>query len=153
MSSIKPAQDGDQIEGRKEVPGGLVIACGDCSELFDPAKEVLDQMASFVQRFVELSGVLAMPFWRNHVGYACRLQRLNHSLVGVKRLIRQQSLRLQPGQERIRPGQIMDLARGQDDLQRVAQRVCQNVKFAAQTAFASADRLVFADFFLAPALC
>ena len=129
------------------------MACGDCSELFDPAKEVLDQMASFVQRFVELSGVLAMPFWRNHGGDARSLQGFNHSFVGVKRLIRQQSLRLQPGQERIRSGQIMDLARGQDDLQRVAQRVRQNMKFAAQTAFAFADRPVFADFFLAPALC
>jgi hypothetical protein len=47
----------------------------------------------------------------------------------------------------------MDLARGKQDLQRVAQSVSQNVEFAAQTAFASADRLVFTDFFWAPALC
>jgi hypothetical protein len=47
----------------------------------------------------------------------------------------------------------VDLARGQNDLQWITQSVGQNVKFAAQTAFASADRLVFAGFFWAPALC
>jgi hypothetical protein len=47
----------------------------------------------------------------------------------------------------------MDLARGQDDLQWVTQSVGQNVEFTAQTAFASADRLILAGFFLAPALC
>jgi hypothetical protein len=47
----------------------------------------------------------------------------------------------------------MDLARDQDDLQRIAQRVRQHVKFAAQPASALPDRLVFTGFFWAPALC
>src|ERR1700712_5628943 len=47
----------------------------------------------------------------------------------------------------------MDLTRGQEDLQGVAQSVGQDVEFAAQTAFASPDRLIFASFFFAPALC
>ena len=94
-----------------------------------------------------------MPFWWDDGGYARRLQRFDDPLIGVIRLIRQQYLRLQARRKRVRPGQIMDLARGKQDLQRVAQSVSQNVEFAAQTAFASADRLVFTDFFWAPALC
>jgi len=43
----------------------------------------------------------------------------------------------------------MNLARGQNDLQWVTQSVGQNVEFAAQTAFASADRLIFTGFFWA----
>jgi hypothetical protein len=47
----------------------------------------------------------------------------------------------------------VDLAGGQDDLQRIAQGIHQNVDFSAQAAFAFPDGLVFSDFFLAPALC
>jgi len=36
---------------------------------------------------------------------------------------------------------------------RIAQRVDRCVNFRAQSAFAAADRLVFAVFFFAPALC
>jgi hypothetical protein len=52
-----------------------------------------------------------------------------------------------------RPDQIMDLAGGQDDLQRIAQGVRQNVNFCAQTAFALSNRLIRSGFFWAPALC
>jgi hypothetical protein len=47
----------------------------------------------------------------------------------------------------------VDLPGGQHNLQRITQRIHQNVNFGAQAAFASPDRLVFAGFFLAPVLC
>jgi hypothetical protein len=52
LSSIEPTQRGDHVERREEVPGGLVITCRGATEPFRPAEEVLDQMSSFVQRFV-----------------------------------------------------------------------------------------------------
>ena len=110
-------------------------------------------MPSLVQRLIELPGVCAMPLWWNYDGYARRFPRFDHPLIGIVRLIGQQRLRFQPGQERIRPGQIMHLASGQNDLQRIAQSIRQHVEFTAQTAFASPDRLIFPDFFWAPALC
>ena len=94
-----------------------------------------------------------MPFWWDHGRYTGRFQRFDDPLISVVRLVRQQRLCFQVGQKRVRPGQIMDLARGQNDLQWITQSVSQNVEFAAQTAFASADRLIFAGFFWAPALC
>ena len=94
-----------------------------------------------------------MPLRWNHRDNAGLFQWFDHPFVSVVGLIRQQRLRLQVGQKRICPGQIMNLARGQNDLQWVTQSVGQNVEFAAQTAFASADRLIFTGFFWAPALC
>lgn len=37
------------MDGAKEVDGGLVVACGDGAVLLESSKEVLDQMAGFVQ--------------------------------------------------------------------------------------------------------
>ena len=47
----------------------------------------------------------------------------------------------------------MGLALRQDEVQRVAQRIDKRMNLGAQTAFAAPDRLVFAVFFCAPALC
>jgi len=45
------------------------------------------------------------------------------------------------------------LAAGQEEADRVAQRIDQGVYLGAQSAARSPDRLVFAGFFSAPALC
>jgi hypothetical protein len=103
-------------------------------------------MAGLVERFIKLSRVLAMAFWWDHDRYTSRLQRFDDPLISVVRLIRQQRLRFQVGQKRVRSQKIMDLARGQNDLQWITQSVIQNVEFAAQAAFASADRLIFTGF-------
>jgi hypothetical protein len=47
----------------------------------------------------------------------------------------------------------MGLARRQDEAQRIAQRIDKRMNLGAQPAFAASDRLVFAVFFCAPALC
>jgi hypothetical protein len=49
--------------------------------------------------------------------------------------------------------QIMGLARRQDEVQRIAQRIDKRMNLGAQPTFAAPDRLVFAVFFCAPALC
>jgi hypothetical protein len=47
----------------------------------------------------------------------------------------------------------MGLARRQDEVQRIAQRIDKRMNLGAQSAFAASDRLVLAVFFCAPALC
>jgi hypothetical protein len=50
-------------------------------------------------------------------------------------------------QKRVRTFQVMNLARGQEEGQRIAERIDQGMDFGAQSAFAAPDRLVFAIFF------
>jgi hypothetical protein len=47
----------------------------------------------------------------------------------------------------------MGLSRRQDEVQRIAQRIDKRMNLGAQPAFAAPDRLAFAVFFCAPALC
>ena len=47
----------------------------------------------------------------------------------------------------------MGWARRQDETQRIAQRIDKRMNLGAQPAFAVSDRLVFAIFFCAMALC
>ena len=49
--------------------------------------------------------------------------------------------------------QIVGLARRQEEVHRIAQRIDKRMNLGAQPAFAAPDRLVFAVFFCAPALC
>ncbi len=50
-------------------------------------------------------------------------------------------------------GQVMRLAAGQEEADRVAERIDQGMDFGAQSAARAPDRLVVAGFFWAPALC
>ena len=49
--------------------------------------------------------------------------------------------------------QVMGLARCQEEADWIAQGIDQGMDLGAQSAFAAPDRLVFAVFFWAPALC
>ena len=49
--------------------------------------------------------------------------------------------------------QIMCLSAGQEEADRVAERIGQGVDFGTQSAARSPNRLVLAGFFWAPALC
>ena len=49
--------------------------------------------------------------------------------------------------------EIMRLAAGQEEADRVAERIDERMDLGAQPAARAADGLVFASFFWAPALC
>ena len=49
--------------------------------------------------------------------------------------------------------QIVCLAAGQEEAQRITQGIDQGMNLGAQPSPGAADGLVLADFFLAPALC
>ena len=91
--------------------------------------------------------------WADHERLSPCKQRLNYPLVGIEGLVCQQDLGRHIGQQRVGALQIMGLARRQDEVQRIAQRIDKRMNLGAQPAFAAPDRLVFAVFFCAPALC
>lgn len=141
------------MDGGEEISGGFVITRGDGSVLLELAEEILHEMARLVQLLVEAALGFAVALGRDHRGFACREKRVDHALVGVEGFVRQQSVGFHLRQQHVGACQIMRLALGQEEGQRIAQRVDQGMDFGAQSALAAPDRLVFAGFFWAPALC
>ena len=137
----------------EEISGGFVVAGGDSAVLLDLAEEILDEVTCFVGIFVEIALNLAVALGRDHERFSACKQRLDYPLVGIESLVCQQDLGRHIGQQRVGALQIMGLARRQDEVQRIAQRIDERMNLGAQPAFAAPDRLVFVVFFCAPALC
>jgi len=108
-------------------------------------------------RGIELSVIVArrgpVGSWRDHRGLAGGRQWLEYARVGVERLVGDQRIGLHLGQQVVRPHQVVRLATGQEEADRVAQGVDQGMDLGAQSATRAANRLVLAGFFWAPALC
>jgi hypothetical protein len=140
------------VDGSEEVPGELVIAGCDSSEVFEGIEEAFDQVA------LAIEGEVARP-----LDYAIGLgrdDRLDPPLlkgqdqaVGVIGLVGEEGLRLDVFQERLGLAEIRGLAWGQGEGDRIAQRIDEGVDFGGQSASGASDGLVGAVFFRAPALC
>ena len=141
------------MERGEEVPRGLIVARSDAAELFEPAEEILDQVACLVERLVERAGRCSILPRRDDGGLSGTRQRLENTPIGIVGLVGDQHLGGHLRQQRISADEIMGLSRGQQEAQRIAERVDQSVDFGAQSAFAAADRLIVIFFWAAPALC
>jgi hypothetical protein len=121
--------------------------------LLELAKEIFNQAASFIEVFVVRARLFAVGLCGNDRFYLGVAQGFDHPLVGVVGLVCKQRVRLKPRQKRVGALEIMCLSGREMEARRIAQRVYRRVDFRAQSAFTAADRLVFAVFFCAPALC
>jgi hypothetical protein len=141
------------MHGGEEVSGGLVVTGGDRSVLLEFGEEVLDQMPRGVEMAIELPLLLTICLRRDHHLLSGGRQWLDHAFIGVVGLIGDQRIGLHVWQECIGASQIMGLATGQMKAGGIAERIDPCVDLGAQSAARAADRLVFAVFFWAPALC
>ena len=141
------------MDGGEKISGGFVVACGDGSKLLEFAKEIFDQAASFLEIFVVRARLFAVGLCWDDRFYFGVAQGLDHPFVGVISLVGEQRVGLKPRQKRVSALEIMRLSGREMKAGRIAQRVDRGVDFRAQSAFAATDRLVFAVFFCAPALC
>ena len=141
------------MDGGEKISGGFVVACGDGSKLLEFAKEIFDQAAGLIEVFVVRARLFAVGLCWDDWFYFGLAQGLDHPFVGVISLVGEQHVGLKPRQERVGALEIMGLSGREMKAGRIAQRVDRGVDFRAQSAFAAADRLVFAVFFCAPALC
>jgi hypothetical protein len=141
------------MHGGEEVPRGFVVAGCDGAELFEFGEEVLDQVPGFIEFLVVAAGYFAIGLRRDHRGFTGCGERREDPIIGVERLVGKQGVGLHRRQKVIGADQIVGLAAGEEEADRVAEGVDQGVDLRAQPAARTADRLVFADFFLAPALC
>jgi len=141
------------MNAREEVAGEFVVSGCDGPELLELGEEVLDQMARRVERSVEIVRQAAVGSWRDAYGLAGGGQRPQHPLLGVVALVGDQRSGLQARQQLVGSGKVVGLASGQVERGGIAERIDQGVYLGGQSAAGSADRLVGAGFFWAPALC
>jgi hypothetical protein len=134
------------VDGGKEIFGGFVVAGGDRPELFEFAEEILDQVALFVEFAIEFTRRQAVWSGRDDGGFASRRQRVEDSAIGIEGAICDQQVGGHMRQQRISPGQVVRLSRGQQQAQRIAERVNQRMDLGAQTAAATAKCLVLSFF-------
>jgi len=141
------------MDRSEKISSGFVVARGDGPKLLELAKEIFDQAASFIEVFVVWARLFAVGLCGNDRVYFGVAQVFDHPLVGVVGLVGKQRVGLKPRQKRVGALEIMCLSGREMEAGRIAQRVYRSVDFRAQSAFTAADRLVFAVFFCAPALC
>ena len=134
------------MERGEEIPRGLIVARSDAAELFELAEEILDQVACLVERLIELAERCSVLQRRDHGGFSGTRQRLEDAIVGIVGLVADQDLGGHLRQQRVGAGEIMGLSRGQQKAQRIAERVDQGMDFGAQSALATADRLIIVFF-------
>jgi hypothetical protein len=90
---------------------------------------------------------------RDYGGLASRSQRLEDASVGVERFVGDQHIRLHRRQEVICCHEVVRFAAGQEEAERIAERIDRCMDLGAQSAARAPDCLVVAGFFWAPALC
>ena len=121
-------------------PCARCISGRDGPELLELGEEVLDQVAFFVDVTVVIPLDLPVGLGRDHGRFAS----------------------LHAGEQVVAPCKVVSLASGQEEADRVAQRVHHRVYLRAQATAGEPDRLVLAgalagavraNFFGAPALC
>jgi hypothetical protein len=136
---------------RQERFGEFVVTRGDASEMLDPCKEALDQIASTVEMVIEFARSKAIGSGWNHRFGASRFDH-GHEMVGVVAFVGYHSLARQILNQRRGTVDVGDLPGREDDAQRIAQRIDGDMQFGRQSAARAADILT-ACFFWAPAEC
>jgi hypothetical protein len=126
--------------------------------VLDLAEEAFDQVAILVD-----DGVEGAPFGRDGSARDDRFCSCGcdgvHSPLPIVTLVRQNVNRLQAFKKRLDLGDVVALAAGQDEANRIAQRIGGGMNFGAQAAFRPSQRVSFKPvfgsiaFFGAPALC
>ena len=99
-------------------------------------------MARLVERLIELTGRCSVLPRRDDGGFPGTRERFENTLIGVIGRVADQHLGGHLRQQRVGADQIIGLSWGQQEAQRVAERVDQSVDFGAQSALAAADRLI-----------
>ncbi len=140
------------MQAGQEIACGFFVSGRDASELSDELKETLDEVAFGVKGVVAIARDLAIRFWRDD-----RLDRPDFEAldkaVGVVAFVAEEGFGLHFGREGLGLGDVVDLAAGEAERQRIAQGVDDHMDLGGQAAARAAYGLVEAPFLRAPALC
>ena len=152
MSSFEPSQGADQVQAGEEIARGFFVAGRDASELFDELKETLDEVALGVEGEVAIASDLAVRLWRDDRLDGSHFEALDEG-VGVVALVAEEGFGLRFSREGFSLGDVVDLAAGEAERQRVAQGVDDHMDLGGRAAARAAYGLVETPFLRAPALC
>ena len=140
------------MQAGEEIARGFFVAGRDASELFDELKETLDEVAFGVKGEVAIARDLAIRFWRDDRLDGADFEVLNKA-VGVVAFVAEEGLGLHFGREGLGLGDVVDLATGEAERQRVAESVDDHMDLGGRAAARAAYGLVDPPFLSAPALC
>ena len=140
------------MESSEEVTGGLLVAGCDGSELFDEVEEPLDEIAFGIEGEIAFAFDLAVLFRGYHRDDAADFEAFNEA-IGVISFVADKRLRRDLSKERLSLGDLVDLAFGEAERQRIAESIDDDVDFGGRAAARAAYGVVLAPFFRAPALC
>ena len=140
------------MQAGEEIAGGFFVACCDASELFDELKETLDEVAFGVEGEVAIASDFAVRFWRDDRLDGSRFEALDEG-VGVIALVAEEGFGLRFSRQGFSLGDVVGLAAGEAERQRVAEGVDDHMDLGGQAAARAAYGLVDTPFLRAPALC
>ena len=152
MSSVEPEQYTNQRHGGKERVGELVVAGCNGAILFELAEKSLDEIAFAIEGKIGVARLTAIGLGWNDRHDASALERLDQG-IGVLGLVGQEGRGLDLVEQRRGLADIGGLSRRERQGDRIAERIDDGMDLRGQPAAGPADGLVFAVFFLAPALC
>ena len=142
MSSFEPGQGADQMQSGEEIARGFFVAGRDASsELFDELKETLDEVGLGVEGEVAIASDLAVRLWRDDRLDGSQFEALDEG-VGVVALVAEEGFGLRFSREGFSLGDIVDLAAGEAERQRVAQGVDDHMDLGGWAAARAAYGLV-----------
>jgi hypothetical protein len=140
------------MEAGEEIARGFFVAGCDASELFDELKETLDEVALGVKGEVAIASDLAVRLWRDDRLDRSHFEALDEG-AGVITLVAEEGFGLRFRGEGFSLGDVVDLAAGEAERQRVAQGVDDHMDLGGQAAARAAYGLIDPPFLRAPALC
>ena len=141
------------MNGGEEVAGRFIVSRRDGPVLLEPGEEILDEVARFISMRIEITPRLSTRLGWDDGGLIGCGQRFDDPLVGIECLVGDQHVSLHIRQQVVSAYQIVSLAAGQVEADRVAKGIDQCVDLGAQSAARAPDCLVLTGFFWAPALC
>ena len=136
----------------EKISGEFVVARRNGAKVLNFIEEALDEVALGVKSVVAVAFDGSVGLGRADRFDAAHTQSLDEA-IGVVSLVADEGVGLDLGGERLGLRHVVDLAAGETNGERQAERVDDDVDFRGQSAARSADRFLAAVFLGAPALC
>ncbi len=149
---MQPDTDGGEFEHGEIVRGGLFVARGDTSEVFDLVEEALDEIALFVKLGIERTGLASVGLGRDIGGCSATFDPVSDAVgivgVGIVGLVGQaDAALLQRLEQRASGLAVVGLARGEREADRPAVRGGDGVKLGGQSSSGAAHATISTVFF------